>query len=250
MRKHRMRKATTGIINWMNCIWLTDLPSNSKYLACYLRKFMNDNQDMAWPSYARMIEETGLSRATVAKYLKLLEEEGWIQRERENGENTTYIAKLPQALEQGVRNLDSSLTELVQQANYTSLTGELPLVQELNTNKQGNKQVINNTCAKVKKESLDYDKIKDIFNSTMTKSSSVIKLTDKRKKLVKKLFDDFDLTYEKFTNYLNFINHHPEMKWAFERRPRNDGTGQFWNAQTFEYFVSEKCFLNAKENLQ
>ena len=140
MRKHRMRKATTGIINWMNCIWLTDLPSNSKYLACYLRKFMNDNQDMAWPSYARMIEETGLSRATVAKYLKLLEEEGWIQRERENGENTTYIAKLPRALEQGVRNLDSSLTELVQQANYTSLTGELPLVQELNTNKQCNKQ--------------------------------------------------------------------------------------------------------------
>lgn len=234
----------------MNCIWLTDLPSNSKYLACYLRKFMNDNQDMAWPSYARIIEETGLSRATVAKYLKLLEEEGWIQRERESGENTTYIAKLPLALEQGVKNLDGSLTKLVQQANYTSSTGELPLVQELNTNKQVNKQEINNTCAKQKKEHLDYDVIKDIFNSSLTKAPSVVKITESRKKLVKKLFNDFDLDYDKFKNYLAFLNEHPDAQWMFERRPKSDGSGQYWNAQTFEYFVSEKCFLNAKENLQ
>lgn len=244
-----MRKATTGIINWMNCIWLTDLPSNSKYLACYLRKFMNDNQDMAWPSYARMIEETGLSRATVAKYLKLLEQEGWIQRERENGENTTYIAKLPLALEQGVKNLDSSLTELVQQVNKGSLGDELPLVRQLNTNKQVNKQVINNTCASVKKESLDYDRIKEIFNTTLTNASNVVKLTDKRKKLVKKLFDNFELTYENFESYLSYMNTHPQCQWMFEKRPKNDGTGQFWNAQTFEYFVGEKCFLNVKENL-
>lgn len=245
-----MRKATTGIINWMNCIWLTDLPSNAKYLACYLRKFMNDNQDMAWPSYARMIEETGLSRATVAKYLKLLEDEGWIQRERENGENTTYIAKLPLALEQGVKNLDSSLTELVQQANYTSLTGELQLVQELNTNKQVNKQEINNTCSKTNKERLDYDVIKHIFNSTLTKAPSVVKITDSRKKLVKNLFTNFDLDYDKFANYLAFLNDHPDAQWMFEKRPKNDGSGQNWNPQTFEYFVGEKCFLNAKENLQ
>ncbi|AUR84361.1 winged helix-turn-helix DNA-binding domain protein [Vibrio phage 1.054.O._10N.261.52.A1] len=244
-----MRKATTGIINWMNCIWLTDLPSNSKYLACYLRKFMNDNQDMAWPSYARMIEETGLSRATVAKYLKLLEQEGWIQRERENGENTTYIAKLPLALEQGVKNLDSSLTELVQQVNGGSLGDELPLVRQLNTNKQVNKQVINNTCPKVKKASLDYDRIKEIFNTTLTNASNVVKLTDKRKKLVKKLFDDFELTYENFESYLAYMNSHPQCQWMFEKRPKNDGSGQFWNAQTFEYFVGEKCFLNVKENL-
>tara|TARA_B100001057_G_scaffold71365_1_gene65557 strand:+ start:471 stop:1205 length:735 start_codon:yes stop_codon:yes gene_type:complete len=244
-----MRKATTGIINWMNCIWLTDLPSNSKYLACYLRKFMNDNQDMAWPSYARIIEETGLSRATVAKYLKLLEQEGWIQRERENGENTTYIAKLPLALEQGVKNLDSSLTELVQQVNGGSLGDELPLVRQLNTNKQVNKQVINNTCPKVKKESLDYDRIKEIFNTTLTNASNVVKLTDKRKKLVKKLFDDFELTYENFESYLAYMDSHPQCQWMFEKRPKNDGSGQFWNAQTFEYFVGEKCFLNVKENL-
>ena len=104
--------------------------------------------------------------------------------------------------------------------------------------------------AKEKKESLDYEKIKEIFNTTLTNSSNVIKLTDKRKKLVKNLFTDFDLNYDKFTNYLNFLNQHPDTQWMFEKRPKNDGSGQFWNAQTFEYFVGEKCFLNAKENLK
>ena len=101
-----------------------------------------------------------------------------------------------------------------------------------------------------KKQSLDYDRIKEIFNATLTKASNIVKLTENRKKLVKKLFDDFELDYEKFVSYLTFLNDHPDAQWMFERRPKNDGTGQFWNAQTFEYFVSEKCFLNAKENMQ
>ena len=99
-------------------------------------------------------------------------------------------------------------------------------------------------------DSLDYEKIKDIFNSTLTKAPSISKLTDKRKRLVKKLFTDFDLDYEKFGNYLRFLNEHPEAQWMFQKRPKNDGSGQNWNPQTFEYFVGEKCFLNAKENLQ
>ncbi len=98
-------------------------------------------------------------------------------------------------------------------------------------------------------DSLDYGKIKDIFNDTLTKASQVVKLTDKRKRLVKKLFTDFDLDYEKFESYLGYINQHPDCQWMFESRPKNDGTGQNWKPQTFEYFVGEKCFLNAKENL-
>ena len=106
------------------------------------------------------------------------------------------------------------------------------------------------TCPPSKKPSLDYEKIKEIFNSTLTKASSIVKLTDKRKKLVKKLFDDFNLDYDKFVSYLTFLNEHPDAQWMFERRLKTDGSGQHWNAQTFEYFVSEKCFLNAKENMQ
>lgn len=143
MKKYPMKKADSGIVNWMNCIWLTDLPANAKYLACYLRKYMNDNQDMAWPSYARMIEETGLSRQSIAKYLEVLEEEGWVMREREFGKNTVYTAVLPKAIMLGIKNFDSSLQELVRVATESSSSGELDLVPQANTNKQVNKQVIN-----------------------------------------------------------------------------------------------------------
>lgn len=100
-----------------------------------------------------------------------------------------------------------------------------------------------------KKQSLDYDIIKEIFNATLSKASNIVKLTEKRKKLVKKLFDDFELDYEKFESYLAYMNDHPDCQWMFEKRMKTDGSGQYWNAKTFDYFVDEKCFLNVKENL-
>ena len=96
---------------------------------------------------------------------------------------------------------------------------------------------------------LDHEKIKDIFNSALTKASRVTTMTDGRKKLVRKFFNQFDLDYEKFESYLSYMNDHPECQWLFEKRPKNDGTGQFWQPQKFEYFIGEKCFLNVKENL-
>ena len=121
---------------------------------------------------------------------------------------------------------------------------------EKDSDSDSKKDKPNRSACPPKKESLDYERIKDLFNKSLTNASKVVKLTDKRKKLVKKLFDDFELDYVKFENYLTFLNGHPDTQWMFERQPKNNGTGQFWNAQNFEYFVSEKCFLNAKENLQ
>ncbi len=137
MKKYMMRKASTDIINWLNCIWLTDLPSNSKYLACYLRKFMNSHQDIAWPSYSRIIEETGLGRTTVAKYLSVLESEGWIKRDNgSKGTNTVYIATLPKVIEGEVRDFNARLSDKLK----SSSPDERVLVRQTNTNIQGNKQ--------------------------------------------------------------------------------------------------------------
>lgn len=144
MNKYMMRKSSTNIINWLNCIWLTDLPANSKYLACYLRKFMNSNHDMAWPSYARIIEETGLSRATVAKYLKILESEGWIKRESGNStSNTVYYALLPEIISEEVRGLDDRIQSKLKgssSAKLRSTSAKQGVVREVNTNTQLNKQ--------------------------------------------------------------------------------------------------------------
>lgn len=116
-------------------------------------------------------------------------------------------------------------------------------------NKEKNEEYKAPTPPEEKKPSLDYDRIKEIFNTTLTNASSIVKLTDKRKKQVKKLFDNFDLDCEKFESYLVYMNDHPDCQWMFEKRMKTDGSGQFWNAKTFDYFVDEKCFLNVKENL-
>ncbi len=144
MKKHMMRKSSTDIINWLNCIWLTDLPANSKYLACYLRKFMNSNHDMAWPSYARIIEETGLSRATVAKYIKILESEGWINRQSGNSTtNTVYFAVLPKIINDEVKEFDDRIQARLKGSTSDKLRStpsKQGVVREVNTNTQLNKQ--------------------------------------------------------------------------------------------------------------
>lgn len=156
--KSGMNSFDFSVINWMNCIWKSKLPPYCKYLAAYLRKFMNDEQDIAWPSYARIIHETGLSRATVAKYLGVLEQSEWIIRDHETRNNTTYIATLPKVVFNGLKIMNmaiesgSTSDELVRQLNQSSTPAKPEVVRELNTNKQVNKQtskpIINNAKKK------------------------------------------------------------------------------------------------------
>jgi len=168
----------------------------------------------------------------------------------ENSNNTITCLKLAKRLTQSMTS-NPQMREIIK--NFKGHDGIMIESDEVMQDKITlHKKRVTKECAvvptKEKKESLDYEKIKEIYNNTLTKASNVVKLTDKRKKLVKKLFDDFELTYEKFESYLNYMNDHPQAQWMFEKRPKNDGSGQFWNAQTFEYFVGEKCFLNVKEN--
>ena len=85
-----------GVVKWLELIWKADLPSNSKYLCAYLRTFMNDKSDMAWPSYARISSETGLSRPTISRHFEYLDAEGWLNRDKGNSnKNTRYYACIP-----------------------------------------------------------------------------------------------------------------------------------------------------------
>ena len=170
----------------------------------------------------------------------------------ENSNNTITCLKLAKRLTQSMTS-NPQMREIIK--NFKGHDGIMIESDEVMQDKiRLEESRVDKECAvvepKEKKQSLDYDRIKEIFNTTLTKASNIVKLTEKRKKLVKKLFDDFELDYEKFVSYLTFLNEHPDAQWMFERRIKTDGSGQYWNAQTFEYFVSEKCFLNAKENMQ
>ena len=70
--------------NWVKLL-LDDstLSPNAKYIGLYLSTYMNQHQEMAWPSLARIQGHTGLSKNTVIKYLKELESIGWLITERQ-----------------------------------------------------------------------------------------------------------------------------------------------------------------------
>lgn len=82
--------------NWIKLVQKSELPSQAKYLAHYLSTYMNQNQDVAWPSQSRIQGETGLSHSTVLKYLNVLENNNWLIRERGNSTtNTRYMINVP-----------------------------------------------------------------------------------------------------------------------------------------------------------
>ncbi len=71
--------------DWLNLIWSSDLPPNTKYIACFLRKFLHGNKLTCYPSKARMIDETGMTRRTIHIHIKNLEKFGWIKIKQSNG---------------------------------------------------------------------------------------------------------------------------------------------------------------------
>ena len=225
--------------------WDTPVNNSSTKLALLQLANNADDNGFSYYSISKMAKACDMSERSFMRKIQDLEEMGVLVVERRANRPSLYTligdemgVTICHLQEAEVTNCHAGVTNCHAEGDKLS--------HDPNSAPKSNPKSI----TPPKKESLDYDRIKDIFNESLSKTSSIIKLTDKRKKLVKKLFDDFDLDYEKFENYLTFLNDHHDAQWMFERRPKNNGTGQYWNAQTFEYFVSEKCFLNAKENLQ
>lgn len=89
--------------NWIKLVQKSELPPHAKYLAHYLSTYMNQNQDVAWPSQSRIKAETSLSHSTVLKYLKVLETAEWITREKGNSTtNTRYTINVPLMTAMGI----------------------------------------------------------------------------------------------------------------------------------------------------
>ena len=125
-----------SVVDWLELIWKIDLPSNSKYVASYLRTYMNMKRDLCWPSVGRISKETGLSEQTVRAHIKKLEAAGWLTVDRSEGghSGTTnrYKATIP--------DTPATIAPLQPLDPTPATVAPLPL-QPLEGNKQYNKQV-------------------------------------------------------------------------------------------------------------
>lgn len=75
------------------------LRSTEKFLLVYLADRYNEEQGFAWPSLARMSKDTSISKTSLKKALKRLEELGYIRRQHrykpEDGSRFTSAIHLP-----------------------------------------------------------------------------------------------------------------------------------------------------------
>ena len=102
-------------------------------LFMYLRYKTNSHTDRAFPSYERMIEETGMARATISAGMKVLIKRGWIKTRRRFSNSTIYEICIP-SISSKIELMEAkSDAPLVQKLNCISSEIELPLVQKLNS---------------------------------------------------------------------------------------------------------------------
>ncbi len=128
------------VIDWLNTIWETSLPPSSKLVACCLRRYMNAQNDMAWPSVARITGECGFkSDRTTQEHLKNLCSEGWLMNMGHSKSGTIiYQAATPAKIAPPQITTDTPATiapELNKELNNTLSKGSTrfkpPTLQEL-----------------------------------------------------------------------------------------------------------------------
>lgn len=228
-----MTEFKLSMINWMNCIWSNELPSQSKLIAAYLRSHMNDNHDIAWPSLSTIQARTGLARSTVVKYIDVLCDNGWLVRDLNSRNSTTYIAVFPKVIQDGIKVISNSTPdELAKLATSTcdelgSSRDELEVVRVANPNKQSNKQS-NNTnaqfnefwknwihCKKAIGLGHNYGSKGDAlkkWNSVISKKQNCQQVSDKVIDFMITVYSDIADSKEqnKQSTYYNFENMYPQ----------------------------------------
>ena len=226
----------------------------------------NANDDgECFPSYGHIAEHCEMSKRSVMRHIDLLIGQGLVRKEFRKGSHHGNASNMYYL------NLDSN-GNLVKPSDTVSPpsdnlsppsdTVSPPLVTQchpepININLSNNNNYVEEQISlisedkmtEVKVDRVNYDEVLRIYNETMVKSANVRKLCDKRKKLVKKFMEFWELDLVKLERYLGYMTNHEDAQWMFERRPKADGSGKFWNAMGFEYFFSDKCMNYVRERL-
>jgi len=136
-------KINLDAYNWVNLFAVQKLPATAKFIGFYFASFMNPRQQTCFPSLSRIVTETGLTKPTVIKYLKVLEDSEWIAITRQSVPVQSkgglqavnhYDLNIPQKVVNQINHPDEGSKIL----NQRWLNSTLKVVKDVNPNNNNN----------------------------------------------------------------------------------------------------------------
>jgi len=232
-----------------------------------LADFSSD-EGVCWPSIETIARQIGAGESTVRTAIGKLESEGWLTRtqRRKGNRNASNVYRLnvgklrtlalfhlseSDASKFDGSEFDASEFEASKSSkkadSHPSESGGDPSVKS--TQDPSYKKPVGQFPEETDEQSKDslkinYDQVLEVFHATLLELPKVLKLTDKRRKVLRKLWKDYELTEERWGAYLRYIA--KKCRWMLEDRP-DTSTGKTWRKKDFDYLITEECYLKVKE---
>ena len=255
----------------MSYVWdvcaASGMKLSSVAIMARLADFSSD-EGVCWPSIETIARQLGAGESTVRTAIGKLESDGWLTRtqRRKGNRNASNVYRLNvgklQTLaishlsESDASKFDGSefdasefeASKSSQKAgSHPSESGGDPSVKS--TQDPSYKKPVGQFPEETDEQSKDslkinYDQVLEVFHATLPELPKVLKLTDKRRKVLRKLLKDYELTEERWGAYLRYIS--KKCRWMLEDRP-DTSTGKTWRKKDFDYLITEECYLKVKE---
>ena len=149
-----------------------NLKANTKILLLVIISY-ESKEGYSYPSHSRLIKETGLSKSTLIKCLKELEELGYITSEKTTGNNNKYF------IDSSIKISSSKNDTSTKNDTSSSTKNDTGVVLKMiHKNKQENKQKNNNS---------DLEVIVEAYTDNKELKETIIDFIEMRKSIKKKL---------------------------------------------------------------
>lgn len=235
-----------------------------------LADFSND-EGVCYPGIAKIARQIAAGRSTVTGAIGELENDGWLTRkERRKGQRndsniyTLNVAKLKAAAlnaDSHCPDTDTSESDHSKSDTSGSERSESGKNGTFDPPESGYDPSVNSKqdpsvlkpvgqlaapADEPQEDSLkiDYEAVLKNFHDTLPELPKVLRVTEARRKVLRKLWKEYDLNIEKWGAYLRYIA--KKCRWMLEDRP-DTTSGKTWRKKDFDYLITEKCYLSVKE---
>lgn len=256
----------------MSYVWdacaASGMKLSSVTIMARLADFSSD-EGVSWPSIETIARQIGAGESTVRTAIGKLETDGWLTRtqRRKGNRNASNVYRL------NVGKLQTLALSHLSDSDPSKFDGSEFDASEFEASKshkktgfhpsdsEGDPSVKSKQDPSYKKPvgqlpvatdepqadslKINYDQVLETFHATLPELPTVLKLTDKRRKALRKLWKDYNLTEEKWGAYLRYIA--KKCRWMLEDRP-DSATGKTWRKKDFDYLITEECYLKVKED--